>query len=61
MLLAIGKLRIDLARHDDHLASDPLLFLIVACKIAFHVTHIALAAKGDPELAHLDADFFRLQ
>jgi len=38
VLLAVGKLRVDVLRQHDHLARDVLLRVLVTGKIAFDVT-----------------------
>ena len=59
MLFAVGNFRVDLPRHDDHLAGDHLL-LIVAGTVAINVTHVALPPRATVNAA-IWANFFRLQ
>ena len=56
VLHAVGKLRVDILRQDDHLARDVLFRVLVTGKIAFHVTELALHTEGEPEGLHGDPD-----
>jgi len=47
VLHAVGKLRVDILRQDDHLARDVLFRVLVTGKIAFDVTEVALHAEPD--------------
>ena len=52
VLFSIRKLRVDLARHHDHLAGHFFLRLFVACEVSLHMTGVAFRAQRDTERPH---------
>ena len=52
VLLAVGELGINLARHDDHHARYLLLMLFVAGEVPAHMAGIALHTEPDTKRTH---------
>ena len=59
VLLAVGKLRVDVLRQDDHSTRDVLFRVLVTGKIALDVTELALHAEREPVGLHGGPDVRR--
>jgi hypothetical protein len=49
----VRELRVNFARHHDHVARDLFLRICIACKIALHVTVSTLHSKRNAERPHV--------
>ncbi len=52
VLLAVGKLGVDLLGHADHVPRDHLVLILIAGEIALHVAQLAVPAQCGRELLH---------
>ena len=59
VLLAVGELRVDVLRQDDHSTRDVLFRVLVTGKIALDVTELALHAEREPVGLHGGPDVRR--
>src|SRR5229473_6465336 len=58
MHFPVGEVRVNLLSHDDHLAGNVLVRVVVAGEVAFDVAKIAFNAESGAERAH-DGDQLR--